>query len=90
MNVARGGGINWTWYLWYTVQDDGNVYIHRHDRLHNTDTRQGAMSHPTTTTGFSLIETKDGERTVTHALIGNASYTVANPGWVFGYKENVS
>lgn len=48
--IASGGGINWCWYHWLTIDDETRTVVEtRADRFHNFNEWQGADDHPTPT-----------------------------------------
>ena len=42
MQVAVSGGMNWNWFLVYSVNEDGTITRHAEDRFHQFDFEQGA------------------------------------------------
>lgn len=54
--IASGGGMNWCWYHWFTIDDAARTaHQTRADRFHRWDERQGAKDHPATEYWFDVF-----------------------------------
>lgn len=42
MNIAMSGGMNWTWFLAYSIDEEGFIIRHAEERFHSFDESQGA------------------------------------------------
>ena len=82
INIAYESGINWTWYLAYTVQGS-HIIIHRNYRLHKFDCKE----HPTTTTRFRLIENNPTDRIVVAVSLDSVRYNMRDPIDVWSLPE---
>lgn len=77
-------GINWMWYLCGSFDEEAKtVRIHYHERWHKWD---DAGNHPVSEIGgFRIVE--GNGRVATAVRVGEITYAVTNPLYVFDYKD---
>ena len=82
---AKNGGMNWTWYLEYSILENKKVEIYVHDRLHH----ERDKFHPKTENIFSLVEgEKYGEQRIAlFVKINGTTFEIENQKYIFDYGQ---
>lgn len=81
--IASGGGINWCWYHWLTVDDEARTVVQtRADRFHRFNYEQGADNHPVATAKSFDVYNAPADTPERRATWGDARVDQWQADWV--------